>query len=142
MAEQRITEALKTYWEGLQKDGKLPSEQDINSEDIPEIWENCFLVRVDGKNNFAYEFLGKSIIEAYADENVSEQIIEDQLYPESPGIINKFQEVVNALEPILYEGAFINKSNQDIKFRKILLPLGENGIVKHIIGGMRWKAID
>jgi len=90
----------------------------------------------------AYEFLGKSIIEAYADENVSEQIIEDQLYPESPGIINKFQEVVNALEPILYEGAFINKSNQDIKFRKILLPLGENGVVKHIIGGMRWKAID
>ena len=52
MAEQRITEALKTYWQGLQKDGKLPSEQDINSEDIPQIWENCFLVRVDGKNNF------------------------------------------------------------------------------------------
>ena len=139
MSEKRITEALKAYWEGLRKGGEIPSEKDIDANDIDDIWQSCFLVRVDEDGKFAYEFLGASIIEAYADENVGEPIIEDQLYPESPGIVNKFQEVVDAVEPIFYEGAFINKDNQDIKFRKILLPLGENGKVKHLLGGMRWK---
>lgn len=142
MTEQRITDALKTYWESLQNGRKFPTENDLSAEDIAPIWENCFLVRVDGDKKFAYEFWGKSIIEAYADDNIGEEVIEDQLYPESPGIIDKFQEVVTAEEPIFYEGAFINKANEDIKFRKILLPLGKDGVVTHIIGGMRWKAMD
>lgn len=142
MTEQRITDSLRTYWESLQEGRKFPSENDIDSDDITEIWENCFLVRVDSSEKFAYEFWGKSIIEAYADDNVGEQVIEDQLYPESPGIIDKFQEVIEAQEPIFYEGAFINKNNADIKFRKILLPLGKDGVITHIIGGMRWKAMD
>lgn len=142
MTEQRITDALKTYWEELKGTDKFPSEKQINSNDIEKIWENCFLVRVDGDNKFAYEFLGKSIIEAYADENVGEHIVEDQLYPESPGIVNKFVEATETEEPLFYEGVFINKNNIDIKFRKILLPLGENGKVKHLIGGMRWKSMD
>lgn len=142
MTEQRITDALKTYWEEQKGERKFPSEQEINAQDIEGIWEHCFLVRVDTNGAFAYEFLGQSIMEAYADDTVGEHIIEDQLYPESPGILNKFAEVVESGEPLFYEGVFINKNNVDIKFRKILLPLGDDGKVKHLIGGMRWKSMD
>lgn len=142
MAELRITDALKKYWETQKGERKFPSEKDIIATDIESIWENCFLVRVDGAGKFAYEFLGESIIEAYADNSIGEDVVEDQLYPENPGIISKFNEVVQTAEPLFYEGVFINKNNVDIKFRKILLPLGEDGKVKHLIGGMRWKSMD
>lgn len=139
--EQRITDELKAYWERLRGIMPFPAEDQINSNDIQHIWANCFLAKFENER-FAYEFMGDSIIEAYADNTVGEDIIEDQLYPESPGIINKFREVVEYKEPIYYEGTFINKDNLDIKFRKILLPIGSDGKVKYILGAMRWKSMD
>ena len=45
---------------------------------------------------------------------------------------------MNLKEPLLYDGALINRDNLDIKFHKILLPLGDDTIT-HIIGGMIWR---
>ena len=139
MAEQRITDELKSYWERLRGNRPFPSEDQISADELTLIWQNCFLAKFEG-GHFSYDFLGESIIEAYADNTVGEDIIEDQLYPESPGIINKFQEVVTYKMPVYYEGSFINKDNLDIKFRKILLPLGIDGNVQYILGAMRWKS--
>jgi len=141
MAEQRITDELKSYWERLRGSKPFPAEDQINSVDIEEIWQNCFLVHLEG-NKFVYDFLGDSIIEAYADNKLGEDIIEDQLYPENPGILNKFKEVATLKAPVYYEGTFINHDNLDIKFRKILLPLGNSDKVEYILGGMRWKSMD
>lgn len=141
MSEQRITDELKAYWDRLRGSNPFPAEDQIDAAELHSIWQNCFLVKFEA-DHFAYEFLGESIIEAYADDTVGEDIIEDQLYPENPGILNKFREVVMLKEPVYYEGAFINKDNLDIKFRKILLPLGNNNQVQYILGGMRWKSMD
>ena len=141
MAEQRITDELKSYWERIKGDKLFPAEDQIDQTQIVEIWQNCFLVHREG-DKFVYDFLGDSIIEAYADNKLGEDIIEDQLYPESPGILNKFMEVVIHKVPVYYEGAFINHDNLDIKFRKILLPLGDGNEVNYILGAMRWKSMD
>lgn len=136
---KRITDILKEYWDTKRQGRLFPSESDIDAEDLKEIWQNCFLAEVkDGK--FNYDFFGSSIIEAYADDMEGEEVVEDLLYPENPQITNKFMEVLNAKVPVFYEGVFINKNNMDIKFRKILLPLGDNSKIKYILGGMRWKA--
>ena len=138
--EQRITDVIKTYWESKQNGRPFPSESDINSDEIASVWPNCFLVQVKPNGKYTYSFLGQSIIEAYADNIEGEEVVEDLLYPESPGVVAKFNEVVEAKEPVYYDGSFINKNNMDIKFRKMLLPLGENGKVTYILGGMRWRA--
>jgi len=141
MTEQRLTDELLFYWNRLRGGKIFPSEDQVDAQEIQEIWANCFLVKIES-GNFRYELLGESIIEAYADNKIGENVIEDQLYPESPGIVNKFMEVVRTQEPVYYEGVFINKDNLDIKFRKVLLPLGSGDEVQHILGGMRWKSMD
>lgn len=137
--EHRITETLLKYWES-KKDGRdFPEESDINSEEIEEIWDSCFLVQVlDGK--FTYSFLGKSIIEAYGDNLEGEEVVENEIYPESPETTAKFAEIVQTKEANKFEGAFINRNNMDIKFRKTLMPLGRDGKVEYILGAMRWRS--
>lgn len=137
--EKRLSEILLTYWEELKGDSDMPSESAIDTDKLEDVWDNCFLVEKKG-DKYAYSYLGKSIIEAYADVVEGEEIIEDQIYPESPGLIAKFEEVVHTKVPLHYEGAFINNNNMDIKFRKMLLPLGDDGEVKYLLGGMRWRA--
>lgn len=138
--QARLTDVLKNYWDEKKGSNPYPAESDINSDDLKDIWENCFLAEVKGNNKFRYSYLGESIIEAYGDNLEGEEVVEDLLYPESPGVVAKFSEVLEAKEPLYFDGAFINKNNMDIKFRKILLPLGKDGKITYIIGGMRWKA--
>ena len=121
---QRITDALREYWESKKGGRPFPGEDEINQDDLREIWDNCFLVEIEG-DKFRYSFLGDSIIEAYGDNLEGDEIVENEIYPESTSVINKLREVAESKEPVLFEGAFINKNNMDIKFRKTLLPLGE-----------------
>ena len=139
MPEQRITDALQKHWEEVKGDRKFPEESDISPDAIEDIWSNCFLAKSEG-GKFVYSYLGKSIVEAYGDNLEGEEIVEHELYPESPEVNSKFEEVAKTGEPIKFEGAFINRNNMDIKFRKVLLPLGKDGKVEYIIGGMRWRA--
>lgn len=137
----RITDLLKEYWESKKGTNPYPSEADIDDSEIGESWESCFLVEVvDGGKKFRYEYLGNQIVEAYGDDLEGQEIVEDLLYPESPDTTVKFRETMQGCLPLEYEGAFINKNNMDIKFRKILLPLGSGGKVNYILGGMRWRA--
>jgi hypothetical protein len=139
MHEQRITDVLQDYWESKLGDNQFPSEKEINQNDIADVWPNCFLIEVDG-DKFRYALLGQNIINAYADDLEGKEAVEDLLYPESPGIRDMFVELLRGRAPLYYDGALINKNNLDIKFRKLLLPLGANNEITHILGAMRWKS--
>jgi hypothetical protein len=139
--QDRITDILRQYWEAKKGAAPYPAANDIDTKELENIWEDCFLIEVlDGGKSFKYEYLGDSIADAYADDLEGKEVIEDLLYPESPGVLIKFRETMQTCLPLEYEGAFINKNNADIKFRKILMPLGKAGKVNYILGGMRWRA--
>ncbi len=134
----RAIEVIKAYWQNQKGDEKFPLPDSINGDDVEQIWLSCFLIEAtNGK--FVYTHFGDSLAEAYAKDLHSTAIIEDILYPESPEFTHKLLEVMNTSEPLTYDGAFINFDNTDIKFRKILLPLGDNKIT-HILGAMLWQA--
>lgn len=138
MSEQRLTDELRNYWESLKQEKFLPNEAQINPDFIASIWPSCFLVKVK-EGGFAFEYLGDEIMQAYEKDEVSSELIAEQLYPEKPGITFKFEEVVSKKEPVEYDGEFLDSQDMEIKFRKILLPIGDDEKVTHILGGMRWK---
>ena len=139
--QERITDILREYWNGKKGTSPYPAADDIDVAELKDIWQDCFMIEVlDGGKSFRYEYLGDSITDAYADDLEGKEVIEDLLYPESPGVLIKFHETMQTCQPLEYEGAFINKNNADIKFRKILMPIGNGGKVTYIIGGMRWRA--
>ena len=138
--EARIPDTVLHYWEEIKGDLNYPKQDDVESANISDIWKNCFLIKIEEDGKFVYNFLGSSLVQAYADNLEGEEIVEDLLYPESPELKAKFAELIATKQPVHYEGALINKNNMDIKFRKILLPLGKDGKIDFILGGMRWRA--
>lgn len=136
----RLTDILMGYWEGLKKNKGLPSENDINPDELSGVWDDCFLAQVMSNGRYRYSYLGKNLIEAYGDDLEKDEI--DYLVSTSGHkTIEKFDEVVKNREPISDKGEFTNSKHLLIKYRQLLLPfLDTGGKVGFILGGMRWKA--
>ena len=134
----RAVDILKAYWLHMKGENKFPSLDDISTSELENIWPSCFITEVkNGK--FTYTYFGDSMTDAYAENYEGQQVIEDLLYPETPELSHKMIEAMNIDEPMVFDGAFINKENEDIKFRKVLLPLGENNKITHLLGAMIWQ---
>ncbi|MFZ4125371.1 MAG: PAS domain-containing protein [Rickettsiales bacterium] len=137
----RLHEQLMDYWYRVANGRAMPLESDINPDDLLGIWQNCFLVRV-GDGNFAYDYLGDALVEAYGENLTSREICESLIYPHPEPLFRTFQEVTVSAQPVYVDDAFTNKNGLLIKYRSCVLPLakaGEQGVA-FLLGGMRWKA--
>jgi hypothetical protein len=143
-SQQRINERLLAYWEGLRTGQFYPREKDIDFHDIEPIWASCFLVKRDETlaTRFAYIYLGSDLIAAYGDDLNQREICERLVFPSNMSLLHKFDEVVTTGAPVEQEGEFTNTKGLHIRYRSMMLPLGndDNTDVQFIIGGMRWKA--
>src|SRR5437868_14345399 len=65
--ERRLTLQLVAYWEKLRNSRPMPSENDINPEELGELWDYCFLVQVRdaARRDYHFSYLGGAIVEAY-----------------------------------------------------------------------------
>lgn len=141
----RINEKIHDYWNKLRGEKSYPSENDINPEDIEDIWESCFLIKISNEeaitNGYRYTYLGKNLIEAFGDDLTNQDISSQLINPKSPPIAKHFNDIINNKLPIVDEDEFTNKSGMVIKYRSCMLPLGENEqSVNYIIGAMKWRA--
>lgn len=143
--QQRINERLLAYWASLKEGRPYPFEQEIVPEEIDDIWQSCFLIKVEeagGEPVFVYSFLGEDLIEAYGDDLTGHEICETLIYPGNNEFSDKLLEVVNDEAAVVDESEFTNSQGLNIKSRSCLLPLGEanQSGVRYIIGGTKWRA--
>jgi hypothetical protein len=138
---QRITEVLQDYWLSKCVKDIIPSDGEIDPQDLGELWEHCFLVQKIDADKFQYLHMGKEIIEAYGDDLTGHEICERLVGKLHEPLANEFSEVVATRRPLLKESSFINAKQMDVRYRTILLPLRRNSAaVEYILGGMKWKA--
>ncbi len=137
----RINEQLAQYWHELKADHPLPFEHEISAESLKNIWDSCFLITVK-QNGFAYDYLGKDLLDAYGDDLTGREITETLLYPHPESLFSKFREVVKSAAPTTDDNEFTNSKGQKIKYRSSILPLASRARpgVAFLLGGMRWKA--
>jgi hypothetical protein len=143
-ASQRINERLRSYWNELRGERPFPSEREVDFTELDAVWKSCFLVKRDETKPvpFAYIYLGSDLIMAYGDDLGAREICERLVFPSSMSLLHKFEEVVNTRAPVEQEDTFTNTKGLIIKYRSLMLPLGDetNSDIEFIIGGMRWKA--
>lgn len=141
---KRINERLYEYWLSISRGKAFPSENDIDPDEIKDIWDSCFLVKThsnSGDGLFKYTYLGLALIEAYGDDITNHEISTKLIAPNSPDIAHKFNEVMKTGKPVVDESEFTNRNRFIIKYRSCMLPLGPRaGQVDYILGGMKWKA--
>lgn len=139
-AERRITLRLLAYWERLRRGRLMPEESDINPDDIRDLWDCCFLLHAADLDMTDYNFtyLGQAIIDAYqhgASKGGASGVITPNARTLTPGC----RQVVESCKPLLEEGEFSNLSEENVRYRQCLLPLGRDRRVEAIFGGMRFK---
>jgi hypothetical protein len=140
--ERRATYRLLSYWDGLRGARVMPEENDIDPEALSEVWDNCLLIQVRDimKNDYIYTYLGPNIVNAYRGD-LSE---EDEMALASPNAAKlafNYSAIIDTKKPIHTEGEFRNLTNDLIKYRQCLLPLGKNDRVEAILGEMRFRLI-
>ena len=141
--EHRSHQRLQHYWESLRGVRPFPSEDQIDSDAIADIWPSCFLVSIDAvthRSGYRYSYLGQALIEAFGDDSGNPDIALQLLSTRDAPMVEKFDQVRNSRAPAIDEAEFINGKNLTVKYRASLLPLGaQDTDVSHIIGCMRWK---
>lgn len=138
--ERRITVRLVAYWEKLRGDRVMPLENDIDPEDLADLWDYCFLVQVRDlqKSDYNYTYLGSAIMEAYRG-GLSREDPSCLVAVNANKLAFDYAKVIDSRVPIIQEGEFVNAQEELVKYRQCLLPLGTGEKVDAIFGGMRFK---
>ena len=138
--ERRINLRLLSYWEKLREGRGMPAPEDINPDDLRDLWDSCFIICVTepGKAESKYTYLGQFIVDAYEQGTThgsSGSMI--SLNPDQSS--TTFAKVLDSGKPLLEEGEFTNHNHKIVKYRQCVLPLGRDGSIEAIFGGMNFK---
>lgn len=141
-AERRITHRLIDYWQRIKGDRVLPMEGDIDSEDVGDMWDDCFLMSVrlgDGSLPvFSFGYIGRTLQDLYREDSFSGQ---PMLLPLPVDKLSSFfNEMILTKLPIVENVENFSHEGKILKYRLCLLPLGtKDGEIKAIFGGLRYK---
>ena len=138
--ERRITIRMLSYWEKLRRNRVMPSVNDVNPEDLQDLWDNCFIVHLKDVGNADQNstYIGKAILDAYQ-QGLSEEDDHRLISPDLETFMHHHKAIFESPKPLLEEGEFDNTLLGTVKYRQCILPLGENGKVEAILGGMHFK---
>lgn len=136
--ERRISLILLQYWNELRGDRVLPTKDEIDPGRLAEVWEHCFVVSCNS-DAFAYTYLGSGIMQPYRDGVLDPET--HVVVSEDPSrMAPSFMHVMETADPLLDEGECISLSDDIVRFRQCMMPLGTpKGEVEAIIGGAWYK---
>lgn len=138
-AERRITIRMLSYWERLRGARPMPTEEDIDPDDLHDLWDCCFLLHVKDMNkpDYNYTYLGDEILRTLQEGTENES--ENSHSPEIRILSKAYPQVVATRKPVLEEDELTTAGGTLLKYRQCLLPLGEGDEVLAILGAVRFK---
>lgn len=142
LEERRITLRLLAYWERKRGTRAMPLETDFDPADIADLWEYCFIAHTQkiGQPGYSFSYLGRAIADVYHEGSASSGN-GAVASPNMDILAAGYKEVVEHAKPLVTEGELTNPHGDLFKYRQVLLPLGENGVVKAVFGGMRFLRV-
>ena len=99
--ERRIPVRLLRYWDSIRGSRLFPSENDIDQEDISDVWDHCYLIQVNDLENrmkVDFTYLGSEILESYH-THLSEDDTADIISPKSSRLAQNFRTVIATKMP-------------------------------------------
>lgn len=140
--ERRITHRLVDYWQQIKGNKLLPSERDIDAEDIADMWRDCFILSVasdtlTGEKSCSYTYVGEGVMALYTAEEGSSGTLLTLPYEKLAAI---YDEMCLTKLPVVEQVENFMGGYWHFHYRQCLLPLGtEEGVVDGMLGGMRYK---
>lgn len=153
--EKRITQIVTKHWKNLvesknklpERDlidskNKLPERDLIDKSEIMDSWRHCFIIEVN-EQGYVCEDAGERAVEFYGfekkmliDSNYQKDALFLRLY-RIDAVLDKFDSVVENEEPV-----WDAEESESIKIRQVLLPLGNQEKVTHILGVITFQRVE
>ena len=126
--ERRLVLRLLAYWRDLCGDRTYPSFDQVDPLEIPEIWDNCFVLDLQGHEDDAViRAIGERLAETSPVDLVNLRLSElpqDTLIEQATGYV---REVVRKRVPISRGGEFTKYDGTTVLFRSVILPMSDDG---------------
>jgi hypothetical protein len=129
MLERRLIVRLLGYWEDLCNGQPMMAESKLNTADLQDVWEDCFLIRISDPAVPSFE-----VVHRGANLHAS--------WPAASDLVAKVRSVIAKRSQVMEDEQLFDEVGTIVKYRQCLLPLGENGQVTAILGGARFKKFD
>ncbi len=145
LVERRLTVRLVSYWERLRGARAMPSEKDIEPDDLADLWDHCFVAQLNTKtiDNYNYRYVGVRLHDAFqSDFSAREKA--DRISAVPAGFtehMSNYMQVLETRKPLIEEGEFINSKGDTVRYRQCILPLGNAENVTALLGGMRYRVL-
>jgi hypothetical protein len=143
--QHQLTQRLIAYWQQKRGRRPMPEENDIDPDELAADWDYCFLLQsrdIFNIQDYNFTYLGAGIKQAYFD-NLFDEHNEFLIGPNAYHLSKHFNKVLHTKAPVMDEGEFCTLQGRCIRFRQVLLPLGDaQGNVLAIFGGMSHKVIE
>ncbi|MDB2414715.1 hypothetical protein N9W34_02980 [Rickettsiales bacterium] len=140
----RITEILYDAWDKARGTRVFPEPDDIDKSIISEVWDDSFIIKIIpliSEYGFSFEYRGKNLSPEHIHSETGlyiKNLITGFLETET----ERYTKVVKSKKPLIEENIYKAANGGVIKYRQILLPLGntnkDEACVEKIIGGMRF----
>lgn len=139
--ERRLMGHALSHWETLRGGRWFPSRADYSGFDLPFAVDSLFLIRL-GRNESRDRIVlsGNSLREALALDPVGRRAID--IVPSSREYGLCLHRAAAAYrKPTADVGLFVNGQGREIRYRCLLLPLSDDGIMAdHVLGVFSFKA--
>lgn len=141
--ERRITEQLILHWHQCRNGNEYPTLKDIDLPSLEHLWDDCLLVKIEdmeqNPSTYFFEHIGKNVL---AISGVIEDMERSLLYIKEH-LSSKYHFVFEQKRPHVEESELYDLKDNLVKYRQILLPIGNSGEeITYILIGLRHKIFD
>jgi hypothetical protein len=139
---RRITDVLYAHWNEVRGTRAFPRYEEINQQALRNVWDDTFILEVlkliQG-HGFRFIHQGSHFSDEYIKDSTG-LYIKNVILSFFETASDYYQKVLDTHAPLRREDVYKSTDGHVLKYREILLPLGDanSGEITHLLGGMRF----
>lgn len=140
--ERRIANVVAEHWSNMKGGRPWPRRDEIDTSEIMESWQHCFIIAVEDQG-YICEDAGEKAIDFYGFEK--KMRIDDKYAIDATFLrLYKIDAVIEKFDTIVENGFPITEQeeSESVKMRQVLLPLGNEEKITHILGVITFKLLN
>lgn len=126
--ERRLVIRLLKYWRSLSDGERLPAQSTIDPQAIPDMWPNCAVLDVSGKETDPeFIYVGTALSQAAGIEMAGRKLSQTPADTLVSNGFSYFGQVLAKKVPITFGGEFVSPRGLKVLYRSIIVPLADDG---------------
>ncbi len=141
--ERRATVRLNILWNRLRRGKAMPSMNDLNPDNLPVSWTQCFILPLQDGEPEMFDFVGSALASISGGDLTGRAVTEISDNTALARTLNAVPAVVASGAPQIVEGQASDTDGGYLLFRAILMPFGsDRRSTDTLVGAITYKRVD